>query len=212
MSIATKPISMTINGVSVGPFDVPESLMMIDFLHEYVNLTGTRLGCGQGVCRACVVILDLEDGTSQEMRTCITGVGYFAGRKVRTVEAHATHNEAGGITALSAIQQKFLDFYSFQCGYCTPGFVNAATVLVEKLKRHPIDPAQVETIVTEALNDHICRCTGYVRYHQAVKEVIMTTPGLLKSDAASTRGDISSAKGDGNGTREDAKADQGARL
>ena len=57
-----------------GPIEVPEGLMMIDFLHEYLGLTGSRLGCGQGVCHACVVIVDKPDGSSEEVRTCITGV------------------------------------------------------------------------------------------------------------------------------------------
>ncbi|NYT78107.1 (2Fe-2S)-binding protein [Alcaligenaceae bacterium] len=179
MSAANIKISMTINGEAVGPIEVPETLMMLDFLHEYVNLTGTRLGCGQGVCRACVVILDRDNSHSEEIRTCITGVGYFNGRKVRTVEGHATRDGEGAVTALTPVQQKFLDFYSFQCGYCTPGFVNAATVLVERLQRQPIARDQVESYVTDALNDHICRCTGYVRYHQAVKDVILNTPGLI---------------------------------
>jgi len=82
--------------------------------------------------------------------------------------------------ALSPIQQKFLEHYSFQCGYCTPGFVNAATVLLENLKRQPIARAQLESTITAGLNDHICRCTGYVRYFEAVKEVVLQTPGLLK--------------------------------
>ncbi|NYT59526.1 (2Fe-2S)-binding protein [Alcaligenaceae bacterium] len=182
MSTATINVSMTINGKAVGPTQVPETLMMIDFLHEYANLTGTRLGCGQGVCRACVVILDGEDGHGDEIRTCITGVGYFNGRKLRTVEGHASRDEHGAVTALSPVQQKFLDFYSFQCGYCTPGFVNAATVLIERLERQPIARDQIETYVTDSLNDHICRCTGYVRYHQAVREVILSTPGLIKEE------------------------------
>lgn len=180
MSIKTITVSMTINGAAAGPFDVPESLMMIDLLHEYANLTGTRLGCGQGICRACVVILDNDNGRSEEIRTCITGAAYFNGRKIRTVEAHATRNEAGEVTGLSTVQQKFLENYGFQCGYCTPGFVNAATVLIERLKREPIEASQIETVVTDSLNDHICRCTGYVRYHQAVKEAILATPGLVK--------------------------------
>ena len=183
MTIATIPITVTINGRQVGPVDVPEELMMLDFLHEYAHLTGTRLGCGQGICRACVVILDKDDGTSEEVRTCITGVGYFDGRKIRTVEGHALRDEQGAITALSPVQQKFLDFYSFQCGYCTPGFVNAATVLVERLQREPVARDQVEDVITRSLNDHICRCTGYVRYYQAVRDVILSTPGLIKESA-----------------------------
>ncbi|NPT56973.1 (2Fe-2S)-binding protein [Paraburkholderia elongata] len=179
----TLPVSVKVNGEIVGPTDVPAGLMMIDFLHEYLHLTGSRLGCGQGICHACVVIVDNPDGTSEEVRTCITGANFFHGKTIRTIEGHAKRNEAGEVVELSPIQQKFLEHFSFQCGYCTPGFVNAATVLIERLKRQPIAKDQVEQTITEALNDHICRCTGYVRYYEAVKEVVMTTPGLVK-DAA----------------------------
>ncbi|PRF43749.1 (2Fe-2S)-binding protein [Burkholderia multivorans] len=178
-----KPLSVNINGEAVGPMQVPEGLMMIEFLHEYAGLTGSRLGCGQGICHACVVILDKPDGTSEEVRTCITGAHFFHGRAIRTVEGHAKRNEAGEVVELSPIQQKFLEHFSFQCGYCTPGFVNAATVLIERLKREPVAKADVERTITEALNAHLCRCTGYVRYYEAVKDVVMTTPGLVK-DAA----------------------------
>ncbi|WP_261537459.1 (2Fe-2S)-binding protein [Burkholderia multivorans] len=178
-----KPLSVNINGKAVGPMQVPEGLMMIEFLHEYAGLTGSRLGCGQGICHACVVILDKPDGTSEEVRTCITGAHFFHGRAIRTVEGHAKRNEAGEVVELSPIQQKFLEHFSFQCGYCTPGFVNAATVLIERLKREPVARADVERTITEALNAHLCRCTGYVRYYEAVKDVVMTTPGLVK-DAA----------------------------
>ncbi|HKT99364.1 MAG TPA: (2Fe-2S)-binding protein [Paraburkholderia sp.] len=178
-----KALSLTINGKVVGPMQVPEGLMMIEFLHEYAGLTGSRLGCGQGICHACVVILDKPDGSSEEMRTCITGAHFFNGRSIRTIEGHAKRNEAGEVVELSPIQQKFLDHFSFQCGYCTPGFVNAATVLLERLKREPIAKADVERTIMTALDGHICRCTGYVRYYEAVKDVVMTTPGLVK-DAA----------------------------
>jgi len=175
---ATKPLQLTINGKDVGPIEVPDGLMMLDFLHEYVNLSGSRLGCGIGECRACVVIVDKPDGVSEEKRTCITGAHFFAGKKIRTVEGHAQRNEKGEVIALSPVQQKFLEHYSFQCGYCTPGFVNGATVLVERLKRQPVPRSQVESVITEALNVHLCRCTGYVRYFEAVKDVVLTTPGL----------------------------------
>ncbi|RQQ06369.1 (2Fe-2S)-binding protein [Burkholderia stagnalis] len=179
----SKPLSVTINGKSVGPMQVPEGLMMIEFLHEYAGLTGSRLGCGQGICHACVVILDKPDGTSEEVRSCITGAHFFHGRAIRTIEGHAKRNDAGEVVELSPIQQKFLEHFSFQCGYCTPGFVNAATVLIERLKRQPVAKADVERTITDALDAHLCRCTGYVRYYEAVKDVVMTTPGLVK-DAA----------------------------
>ncbi|MCP2839667.1 (2Fe-2S)-binding protein, partial [Salmonella enterica] len=87
-----------------------------------------------GLCRACTVIVDKADGSSEEVRTCITGAHFFQGKKVRTVEAHAQRDDKGNVVALSPVQQKFLEHFSFQCGYCTPGFVNAATVLIERLK------------------------------------------------------------------------------
>jgi aerobic-type carbon monoxide dehydrogenase small subunit (CoxS/CutS family) len=183
MSITQTPLTITINGKKVGPMPVPEGLMMIDFLHEYAGLTGSRLGCGQGVCRACTVILDKPDGTSEEIRTCITGAHYFEGRKIRTIEGHAQRDAKGEITTLSPIQQKFLENFSFQCGYCTPGFVNAATVLLEQLKRAPIERPQLEQRIEEGMGDHICRCTGYVRYYEAVRDVALATPGLVKGDS-----------------------------
>lgn len=179
MSIETRPLELTINGLKFGPTDVPVELMMIDYLHEYVNLTGTRFGCGQGMCRACAVIVDDEDGTSREMRTCIVGAHYFDGRHIRTIEGIAQRDDDGGLT-LSAIQQSFLEHYSFQCSYCAPGFVNAATVLVERLQREPVAREQLEATITQALNDHICRCTGYVRYYNAVRDAILATPGLVR--------------------------------
>ncbi|XYK56949.1 (2Fe-2S)-binding protein [Serratia sarumanii] len=183
MSIKTQPISLTINQKQYGPIEVPEGLIMIDFLHEYLDLTGSRLGCGQGICHACVAIVDHPSGTSEEVRTCITGAHFFNGKKVRTVEGHARVDEQGEVVELSPIQQAFLEHYSFQCGYCTPGFVNAATIFVEKLKREPIAREQLESAIEQALDSHICRCTGYVRYYEAVRDVVLKTPGLLKETA-----------------------------
>ena len=180
MSAAPKrPLTLQINGTSHGPVDVPEDMMLVDVLHEYLGLTGTRFGCGQGECRACTVIVDDERGP-REVRSCITGAHYFAGKPIRTVEGHARRDENGRIVELSMVQQAFLDHFSFQCGYCTPGFVNAATVLLETLKKSPIEGDKVEATILEALNPHLCRCTGYVRYYQAVKELVLKTPGLVK--------------------------------
>jgi aerobic-type carbon monoxide dehydrogenase small subunit (CoxS/CutS family) len=99
--IATQALSMNINGKDVGPLEVPVGLMMIDFLHEYVNLTGSRLGCGQGVCHACVAILDHPDGTSETIRTCITGAHFFQGKRVRTVEGHGKRNDKGEVVEMT---------------------------------------------------------------------------------------------------------------
>ena len=179
MSLATRPLTVTINGEQHGPLDVPEGMMMIDVLHELLGLTGSRLGCGQGMCHACVVIWDRGDRTSETIPTCITGADFFNGKRIRTIEGIATRNDKGEV-ALSPVQQAFLDHYSFQCGYCTPGFVNAATVLIERLRRAPIARSDVEITVSAAFESHICRCTGYVRYYEAIRDLILRTPGLTR--------------------------------
>ena len=181
MTIPTKQLSLTINDKLVGPIDVPETMMMQDFLYEYLNLTGSRMGCGQGICHACTVVLEKADGSLEEMRTCITGVHWFAGRKVRTIEGHARRDANGAITELSPVQQAFIEHFSFQCGYCTPGFVTGATVLLDQLKRNPVKREALEQVISEALDRHICRCTGYVRYFEAVRDLVLRTPGLVKA-------------------------------
>ena len=177
--MAKRILSMIINSQAVGPVEVPDDLMMIDFLHEHLNLTGSRLGCGQGVCHACVAILDKADGTSEEVRTCITGAHFFDGKRVRTIEGHAKRDAKGEVSELNPIQQKFVDKFAFQCSYCTPGYVNAATVLVEKLQRQPVKRSELEGEIEDALGKHICRCTGYVRYYSAARDVVESL-GLVK--------------------------------
>jgi aerobic-type carbon monoxide dehydrogenase small subunit (CoxS/CutS family) len=184
----TRPLTLHINGKSHGPIDVPEDMMLIDVLHEYLGLTGTRFGCGQGVCRACTVIVDDARGP-REVRSCITGAHYFEGKRLRTVEGHAKRDEGGQITQLSPVQQAFLDHFSFQCGYCTPGFVNAATVLMERLAKNPVRMDDVEAAITQSLDPHLCRCTGYVRYYQAVKALVLKTPGLVQGGDATKGND-----------------------
>ena len=141
MTLASRPLSMTINGRAVGPIDVPDDMMMIDFLHEFLNLTGSRMGCGQGICYACTVAVTQPDGSLREMRTCITGAHFFAGRSVHTVEGWAERDSRGGVVALSPVQQAFIEHYAFQCGYCTPGFVTGATVLMDRTQAHTSAPS-----------------------------------------------------------------------
>ncbi|MFX0546572.1 (2Fe-2S)-binding protein [Roseovarius sp. S1116L3] len=176
-------VSMSINGAQIDPVEVPEDLMLLEFLHEYLNLTGTRYGCGQGVCRACSVIHD-GPGGAEVLPACITGVAWADGRSFRTVEGHAETGPDGEVIALTPVQQAFLDHFSFQCSYCTPGFVAAAQALVERLEVDPIAVDDVEDTVLRALNENICRCTGYVRYLKATRDVILSTPGLTRDSRA----------------------------
>jgi aerobic-type carbon monoxide dehydrogenase small subunit (CoxS/CutS family) len=95
-------------------------MMMLDFLHEYLNLTGSRMGCGQGICHACTVIVEGADGRIEEERTCIAGAHSFAGKSVKTIEGHAERDASGKIVKLTPIQQAFMEHFAFQCGYCPP--------------------------------------------------------------------------------------------
>jgi aerobic-type carbon monoxide dehydrogenase small subunit (CoxS/CutS family) len=181
-----RQVAMIINGRETGPVEVPEDLTLLEFLHEYRNLTGTRYACGQGVCSACSVLLDRPDGTSLEIAACITGVLFADGKRIRTVEGLARRGANGVVEALSPVQQAYLEHFSFQCSYCTPGFVMGATALIERLERRPVPRERVEAVVLEALNGHICRCTGYVRYFTAVRDLILRTPGLTTTETAGT--------------------------
>jgi aerobic-type carbon monoxide dehydrogenase small subunit (CoxS/CutS family) len=177
--VKTKPLSLLVNGRAVGPLQVVEGLSLLDVLNEELNLTGTRGACGVGACRACSVIVDADDGSSATLPSCITPAHAFEGKRVRTVEGIAQRDLQGKLLALSTVQRAFLNHFSFQCGYCTPGFVNAATVLIERLKRAPVPLADLDDALLEALDPHLCRCTGYVRYYAAVRELVLSTPGLV---------------------------------
>jgi aerobic-type carbon monoxide dehydrogenase small subunit (CoxS/CutS family) len=160
-------LAITINGRALAPTEVRDDLTMNDFLRERLGMTGTKFGCGAAQCLSCAVIIDNADGTSYTSPTCIVAAASFNGKAIRTVEGHAKNGE------LSALQKAFIDHFAFQCGYCTAGFLNEAQVLLEHLARKPVARAELETTIAEALDGHICRCTGYIKYHEAVRDVIL---------------------------------------
>jgi aerobic-type carbon monoxide dehydrogenase small subunit (CoxS/CutS family) len=163
-------LSLTINGRPYGPVEVRDELSMNDFLREYLGLTGTKFGCGRAQCLSCAVIVDDPDGTSRTSPTCVVPAVTFAGQSIRTIESHARDGQ------LSALQKAFVEHFAFQCGYCTPGFLNEAQVLLERLARTPVAQADLDRTILEALDGHLCRCTGYVKYHEAVRAVILAEP------------------------------------
>ena len=164
-------LNLTINGRAYGPFDVRDNLTMNDFLREYLGLTGTKFGCGAAQCLSCSVIVDGPDGTSHISPTCVVSAASFDGKAIRTVEGHARYGE------LSTLQKAFIEHFSFQCGYCTAGFLNESQVLLERLSRNPVARRDLEKTIAQALDGHLCRCTGYVKYHEAVRDVILAEPG-----------------------------------
>ena len=160
-------LSLTINGQKHGPIEIRDDLSMNDFLREMLGLTGTKFGCGAAQCLSCAVIIDNPDGTSYTTPTCVVPAANFDGKAIRTVEGHAKDGE------LSALQRAFIDHFAFQCGYCTAGFLNEGQVLHERLAKTPVARDQLETVIADALDGHLCRCTGYIKYHQAVRDVIL---------------------------------------
>ena len=163
-------LSLTINGRKHGPIEVSDNLTMNDFLREMLGMTGTKFGCGAAQCLSCAIIIDNPDGTSTTSPTCVVPAANFNGKKIRTVEGHAKDGE------LSALQKAFIAHFAFQCGYCTAGFLNEGQVLLERLAKTPVGRDELETTITEALDGHLCRCTGYIKYHEAVRDVILANP------------------------------------
>jgi aerobic-type carbon monoxide dehydrogenase small subunit (CoxS/CutS family) len=171
----SQKIAVTVNG-KVHEAIVPPDLPLIDFLQDVLDLTGTKFCCGIGVCRACTVaVWRTPNSVPDVLLTCVTKAIEVDGQSIRTVEGLAA---ADG--KLSALQQAFLDDYAFQCGYSTPGFLMAGEVLLQQLKISPIAASQVDEAIMNAVGSHICRCTGYVRYHAAIRKVILSTPGLVR--------------------------------
>jgi aerobic-type carbon monoxide dehydrogenase small subunit (CoxS/CutS family) len=163
-------LAITINGQKQAPTEVREDLTMNDYLREHLGMTGTKFGCGAAQCLSCAIIVDNPDGTSHTSPTCIVPAASFNGQSIRTVEGHARNGE------LSTLQKAFIAHFAFQCGYCTAGFLNEAQVLLERLAKTPLPRAELETAIAEALDGHICRCTGYIKYHEAVRDVILADP------------------------------------
>ena len=145
-------VTMTVNGEPAAAQVEPRTLLS-DYLREYLDLTGTNIGCEHGVCGACTVRVD-----GKIVRSCITFAVQCEGSSVITIEG------LGNGESLHPIQQAFRDEHGLQCGYCTPGFVLTTQAL---LAANP-DPSEQE--IREFLSGNICRCTGYVGIVNAVRK------------------------------------------
>jgi aerobic-type carbon monoxide dehydrogenase small subunit (CoxS/CutS family) len=157
--------------VRVEPNDASQTLN--EYLREDVGLTGTKICCGIAVCRVCTVAVQEGSNSSPEpTRSCITPLSTLEGKSVTTVEGLSKGDE------LHPLQKAFLENFSFQCGYSAPGFLMASYCLLDRLQRNPIPKSEIENVIQDAVGQHVCRCTGYVRYHNAIRQVILETPGL----------------------------------
>jgi carbon-monoxide dehydrogenase small subunit len=127
---------------------------LLRVLREELRITSPKAGCEQGGCGACTVLVDGEP-----RRSCLTPLAAVDGAAVTTVEGLSD-----GVD-LAPIQQAFYDLYASQCGFCSPGMMMASTALLNHT------PSASREQIMEALEGHICRCTGYVKILDAVESV-----------------------------------------
>jgi aerobic-type carbon monoxide dehydrogenase small subunit (CoxS/CutS family) len=146
-------VAVTVNG-TVYERDVEPRKLLIHFLRDDLDLTGSHIGCDTGNCGACSVIVD---GTL--VKSCMLLAVQADGSEVETVEGLADGER------LTELQQAFSDHHALQCGYCTPGMLMSATALLRA------NPSPNEAEIRKALQGNICRCTGYWNIVEAVKAV-----------------------------------------
>ena len=152
--IAKRAIELIVNGKQCEGLVEPR-LSLADFLRDYLGLTGTHLGCEQGICGSCTVLFNGET-----VRSCLLLAVQANGGEILTVEGLAGLAKDG--EPLHPIQQGFLETVGFQCGFCTPGFL----LTVYELLNENSSPTEAE--IREHLSGNLCRCTGYQNIVAAV--------------------------------------------
>lgn len=145
-------VTITVNGRSHQSRVEPRRLL-VDYLRHDLGLTGTHIGCEQGVCGACTVLLD-----GRTARSCLHFAVAVDGSDIRTVE------DLADLAELHPIQEMFHRKHALQCGFCTPGFLLTTVELLEST------PDPDEAAIREALMNNVCRCTGYANIVDAVAE------------------------------------------
>jgi aerobic-type carbon monoxide dehydrogenase small subunit (CoxS/CutS family) len=148
----TLTLEFTLNGRPCR-IDAPPHFTVLDLVRDGLSLTGTKDGCGEGVCGACTVLLD-----GRPIRACLVLAARLAGRSLVTIEG------IEGDT-LDPLQDAFAKLGAVQCGFCTPGMILSARALLAE------NPAPSDHEVREALAGNLCRCTGYVKIVEAVLTV-----------------------------------------
>ncbi|KMY67536.1 (2Fe-2S)-binding protein [Desulfocarbo indianensis] len=146
-------LSCKVNGRPVS-LPVEPDTMLVDFLRGHLGLTGTKTGCREGECGTCTVLLD-----GMPVNSCILPALKAAGREITTIEGLARPDGS-----LDDIQEAFMDAGAIQCGYCSPGMMLTAKSLLEK------NPNPSEDEIKHALSGVLCRCTGYRKIVQAVRD------------------------------------------
>jgi aerobic carbon-monoxide dehydrogenase small subunit len=149
--VTAETVTVDVNGTTYER-EVEARRLLIHFLRDDLDLTGSHVGCDTGNCGACSVIVD-----GILVKSCMLLAVQADGAKIETVEALAEEEQ------LSPLQQAFSDHHALQCGYCTPGMLMSATALLRE------NPRPNDEEIARAIQGNICRCTGYWNIFKAVK-------------------------------------------
>lgn len=152
-------ISMTVNGKSCTG-DVEARTLLVDFLRDHLDLTGTNIGCDTSQCGACTIMMD-----GCIVKSCTALAVQAEGSEITTIEGLATNGE------LHPLQQAFWDEHGLQCGYCTPGMIMAGVGILDQNS----NPSESE--IRHSLEGNICRCTGYQNIVKAVQTASQAMEG-----------------------------------
>jgi len=148
--MTTQTLTMKLNGEKVS-VQVEPWAMLVEVLRDQLELTGTKVACGEGECGACTVLLD-----GRPVNSCLVPALKAQGREVMTVEGLAHLGE------LHPLQKAFVEHGAVQCGYCTPGMLMSAKALLDH------NPSPTEDEVRLAISGNLCRCTGYAKIVEAI--------------------------------------------
>ncbi|HEX6555565.1 MAG TPA: (2Fe-2S)-binding protein [Ktedonobacteraceae bacterium] len=144
-------ISVTING-TVYEDDVDSRMLLVHWIRDGLQLTGTHIGCDTTACGACTVLVD-----GKATKSCTMFAVQANGRQIKTVEGLEQNGK------LHPLQEGFHEKHALQCGYCTPGMMMTASALLER------NPSPSEQEIRIAISGNLCRCTGYVNIVKAVQ-------------------------------------------
>ena len=152
-------IKLTVNGTMYERAVEPR-MLLADFLRHELGLTGTHVGCEQGVCGACTVILN-----GDSVRSCLCFAVQVDGGRIETVES------LGTVDNLDPLQAAFQEHHALQCGFCTPGMLMTG---VDLLRKYPL---ATDADIREGLSGNLCRCTGYEHVVRAIRSVVEAQGG-----------------------------------
>jgi aerobic carbon-monoxide dehydrogenase small subunit len=151
LEFAAVPIKVTVNGVKREAVVEPRTLLVY-FLREHLNLTGTHVGCDTSQCGACTIQLN-----GRAVKSCTILAAQANGAEITTVEGLAREG------VLHPVQEGFREKHGLQCGYCTPGMIMAAVSLLET------NPNPTEEEIRHGLEGNLCRCTGYINIVESIR-------------------------------------------